>query len=428
MSVVIPAIEGKMGNTNYFQCMMRVDELVRSVRSASEIDDWANMSIGDKMQREPSWTRIKNQIAPYFKRHEDRFFGSIMVLVYEGSVSFEKLSEFNAKVPNAYQRQGDKMGFLTIDGGTLIALDGQHRLLALKEVVENPTEGDYSKDVRMDEVSVIFIKHEDNIKTRSIFNTVNKYAKPTSAGDNIITSEDDGYAILTRRLIEVEDGVMQESVVNWRSNTLTDRSDKFTTIKILYETVKLMLKGSKEEDYDFDPTIRPPNEILDRAYEYVSSMWKLILVEVNAYKFVTENRSDFSNKVREARKPESLNSLLFKPAAQEAFVKGILTACEPQSEEDNPELTVQDALRKSNKIKWSMNDEIWKNVIIKASGAIDGGAEGKTRMALLMSWLLLGNKISEDKKSAVRKAYNDGHGVDITANPDAEVKLPEALK
>jgi len=405
--------------------MMRVDELVRSVRSASEIDDWANMSIGDKMQREPSWSRIKTQIAPYFKRHEDRFFGSIMVLVYEGSVSFEKLSEFNARVPNAYQSQGDKMGFLTIDGGTLIALDGQHRLLALKEVVENPTEGDFSADVRNDEVSVIFIKHEDNIKTRSIFNTVNKYAKPTSAGDNIITSEDDGYAILTRRLIEVEDGVMKESVVNWRSNTLTDKSDKFTTIKVLYETVKLMLKGSKEDDYDFDPTIRPSGEILDRAYDYVRSMWSLILSEVKAYNFVTENRSDFSDKVKEARKAEALNSLLFKPAAQEAFVKGILTACEPQSGED-PELTVQEALQKSNKIKWSMTDPLWKNVIIKASGAIDGGAEGKRRMALLMSWILLGSKMSDDKKLAVRKAYNEGHGIDIEVNPDNEKSLPQA--
>ena len=75
-----------------------------------------------------------------------------------------------------------------------------------------------------------------------------------------------------------------------------------------------------------------------------------------------------------------------------------------------------------------MNDKIWKNVIIKASGAIDGGAEGKRRMALLMSWLLLGNKISEHNKSAVRKAYNDGHGVDISTNPDAEIKLPDALR
>ncbi len=62
MSVVIPAISGKMGNTNYFQCMMKVDELVRSVRAAAEIDEWANMSIGDKMQRQPNMKRIKNQI------------------------------------------------------------------------------------------------------------------------------------------------------------------------------------------------------------------------------------------------------------------------------------------------------------------------------------------------------------------------------
>ena len=42
------------------------------------------MSIGDKMQREPNIKRIKNQIAPYFKEHKDRFFGSIIVLVYKG--------------------------------------------------------------------------------------------------------------------------------------------------------------------------------------------------------------------------------------------------------------------------------------------------------------------------------------------------------
>lgn len=428
MSVVIPAISGKMGNTSYFQCMMKVDELVRSVRAAAEIDDWANMSIGDKMQRQPNMKRIKNQIAPYFKQHKDRFFGSIMVLVYKGKVSFEKLSEFNAKVPNAYQSQGDKMGFLTIDGGTLIALDGQHRLLALKEVIDNPTEGDYSADVRNDEVSVIFLNHESSTKTRSIFNTVNKYAKPTSAGDNIITSEEDGYAILTRRLIEVDDGVLAESVVNWKNNTLTDKSTHFTTIKILYETVKLMLKGSKVPEYDFEPTTRPRAEDLDHAYNYVSEIWKLMMTEVKPYNFVLENGSDFSEKVQEARSPDSNNSLLFKPAAQEAFVKGVLAACQPQADDDEPELTIQEAFKRSNKIRWSMSDDIWQNVIIKSSGAIDGGAEGKNRMSLLISWMLLGNKMSDDKKLKVRKAFNEAHGIDIEQNPNKEKSLPEAIK
>ena len=427
MSVVIPAIEGKMGNTNYFQCMMKVDELVRSVRAAKEIDEWANMSIGDKMQREPNTKRIKNQIAPYFKEHKDRFFGSIIVLVYKGKVSFEKLSEFNAKVPNAYQSQGDKMGFLTIDGGTLIALDGQHRLLALKDVCENPTEGDYSADVPKDEVSVIFLNHESAQKTRSIFNTVNKYAKPTSAGDNIITSEEDGYAIISRRLIEVGDGLLAESVVNWKNNTLTDKSTHFTTIKIVYENVKLMLKGSKEEEYDFDPTKRPDADVLDKAYDYVKKIWELMMNEVKPYNFVLEGRSDFGKKVQEARSPDSNHSLLFKPAAQEAFVKGVLAACQPQSDEDEPELTVQEAFKKSNKIKWSMSDDIWQNVIIKQSGAIDGGAEGKNRMALLVSWMLLGKKMSDEKKMKVRKAFNDAHGIDIESNPDKEKPLPEAV-
>ena len=427
MSVVIPAIEGKMGNTNYFQCMMKVDELVRSVRAAKEIDEWANMSIGDKMQREPNLTRIKKQIAPYFKSHKDRFFGSIIVLVYKGKVSFEKLSEFNAKVPNAYQSQGDKMGFLTIDGGTLIALDGHHRLLALKDVCENPTEGDYSVEVPNDEVSVIFLNHESAQKTRSIFNTVNKYAKPTSAGDNIITSEEDGYAIISRRLIEVGDGLLAESVVNWKNNTLTDKSTHFTTIKIVYENVKLMLKGSKQEEYDFDPTKRPDADVLDDAYDYVKKIWELMMNEVKPYNFVLEGRSDFGKKVQEARSPDSNHSLLFKPAAQEAFVKGVLAACQPQSDEDEPELTVEEAFKKSNKIKWSMSDDIWQNVIIKQSGAIDGGAEGKNRMALLVSWMLLGKKMSDEKKMKVRKAFNDAHGIDIESNPDKEKPLPEAV-
>ena len=104
---------------------------------------------------------------------------------------------------------------------------------------------DYLCDVPHGWKFLIFIKHEENIKTRGIFNTVNKYVKPTSAGDNIINALHDGFAILTRKLIDKNGGILRESVVNWRNNTLTDKSDKFTTIKILYDTVTLMLKGLK---------------------------------------------------------------------------------------------------------------------------------------------------------------------------------------
>ena len=66
---------------------------------------------------------------------------------------------------------------------------------------------------------------------------------------------------------------MKETVVNWKNNTLTDKSTHFTTIKILYENVKLMLKGSKEEEYDFDPILLDRADVLDRAYDYVSKIF-----------------------------------------------------------------------------------------------------------------------------------------------------------
>ena len=49
-----------------------------------------------------------------------------------------------------------------------------------------------------------FIESRDGQKTRRIFNKVNRHAKPTGRSDNIITSEDDGYALVTRRLLDTD--------------------------------------------------------------------------------------------------------------------------------------------------------------------------------------------------------------------------------
>ena len=42
--------------------------------------------------------------------------------------------------------------------------------------------------------------------------------------------------------------------------------------------------------------------------------------------------------------------------------------------------------------------------------------------------MLLGNKMSDDKKLKVRKAFNEAHGIDIEQNPNKEKSLPEAIK
>ncbi len=244
MATVVPAIRAHMGNTTYYQTTMHARELAHSARPAQETDAWGT-SIEERIQRELNQKRVRDQIVPYLVQAEDRFFGSIIVLIYKGSVEFEDLTSVTGKVPAAYRSVAESIGFLTIDGGELVVLDGQHRLAALRDVVNGqyePTDNGHASEVASDELCVIFIEHESNEKTRRIFNKVNRYAKSTSRSENIITSEDDGYAIVTRRLVEegAPLGIKHKGdlIIDWKSNTIAARSTKLTTISAIYETTK----------------------------------------------------------------------------------------------------------------------------------------------------------------------------------------------
>ncbi len=206
--------------------------------------------------------------------------------VYKGEIGFESLKTLNSKLPNAYKTVIENMGVFTIDGGSLIMLDGQHRLLALEQVIKAQVNGSCRQEVPNDELCVIFINHESNEKTRRIFNKVNRYAKPTSKGDNIITSEDDGYAIIARHLLSdgaplgVRDKGSNDVIVEWQKSSLPANSTKLTTIGMVYESVKLILNS---QDVQFDPKIRPTEEELDSAYELAEQFWTTVLEGESQY-------------------------------------------------------------------------------------------------------------------------------------------------
>lgn len=406
MAIVIPAIRGKIGNTEYFEATMKVRDLVHAVRPPKDMDGWANFSIEERMQREPDPKRIKAQLAPYIAKNEDRFFGSIIVLVYKGEITFETLSDLMKTIPAAYRQNSQRIGFITIDGGTLIVLDGQHRLLALRMVQQGEVPGEFAGDVIDDEVCVIFINYEGDVKTRRIFNTVNRYAKQTSRGDNIITSEDDGYAIVSRWLLrETEPLGKPVDIVNWKSNTLVKRSAQLTTISAIYETVKLILKShgiDKLSEQD-----RPTDEELDTYLGYCSEVWDALLQGIPSYKAALADPS----KIPGMREDDASTALLFKPAAQIALVDGLLRAV------DHADLKMAEAIERVGRIKdWQMNAKQWDGVIMKRSGAIDAGPEARRRMATLLSYLIGADRMSDETKYAVWEAFNAARRPDDIAD------------
>ena len=75
MATVVPVIRGRMGSTHYFMAKMTARELVATARPPSEMDEWTDFSIEERMQREVNWNRVDNEIVPYLSMSEDRFFG-----------------------------------------------------------------------------------------------------------------------------------------------------------------------------------------------------------------------------------------------------------------------------------------------------------------------------------------------------------------
>ena len=161
----------------------------------------------------------------------------MIVDIYSGweYAKFQPLTEVADVKYDVYSDAMRKAGFLTLpDDKRLIALDGQHRLAALAMAIRGkngiPGSVDLSDalkatlvnahpDIGNADITVMFIKHgDDNTKIRKIFNKVNRYAKQTSKGDNIITSEDDMVAIIARRMFSGEDAPLHpigdQEVVN----------------------------------------------------------------------------------------------------------------------------------------------------------------------------------------------------------------------
>ena len=133
------------------------------------------------------------------------------------------------------------IGLLRLSGSEqLFALDGQHRLLGTMLALEDdPSLGD-------EEVAVIFVGHSKGqaglVRTRRLFSTLNRYAKPVSKRDIIVLDEDDAVAIVTRRLLGCH-SLFLDRVSDGKTKAVpvTD-GIHFTSIVALNDCVEMVLK------------------------------------------------------------------------------------------------------------------------------------------------------------------------------------------
>lgn len=335
--ITLPALRGVMGNWVYYSCLMRLDEIAGRVRFADEVH--SNKLLSDMIQRQLKRGR-GDQIADYLETQEERFFNSLVVATYGGEPNWHGLSDIRSKSNRDFHDLGEdtisSIGFLTLRGDEkLFALDGQHRLAGIKKAIKDGIDQD-----PYDELSIIFVAHKDTSKglqrTRRLFTTLNKTARPVSKGDIIALDEDDVMAICVRWLIENTELFSGNRIAFVASNNMPKANVRsLTTIGNLYDLLTIFFTNSKHELKKSKGDLqraRPDDKVLGLYFKYAEKIFSEFrdkFPELEEF-FAAQETEDVVVKYRGSHG----GSALFRPIGLEIFSQIIAKLTKDYSLED----------------------------------------------------------------------------------------------
>lgn len=390
--IVLPALRGIMGDWVFYSCLMDIVEISERVRYAEEIHQ--NKMLSDMIQRQLKIGRSE-QIARYLETQSERFFNSLVVATYGGQPNWHALSDVRSKSdkPELKDLDGEtisSLGFLTLRGDEeLFALDGQHRLAGIKKLVK----GGIDQDPH-DELSVIFVAHKENKKglerTRRLFTTLNKTARPVSKGDIIALDEDDTMAICVRWLIEKTKMFSGSRIAFVATNNMpVNNITALTTIGNLYEVLKILFTNSefglkkKEEELR---RVRPIDETLEEYFKYTKSYFMLLK---RYFGELAEffDAEDTSEVVAEYRGGHGGNAL-FRPIGLEIFTQIIATLTK--------DMTLGQAVKRAALLPRELTQEPFAGLMWNTSASRIINSNKVTLREILL-YMLDRSKLSETK-------------------------------
>ena len=398
MSTILPAIKGKIGTNDYFVVTLTTKKAVDLLTIPNKIEGWDTLEIEEQYQREISYSRVKKDIYPYLMDDEDRFFGSLIVAVDKLTTNdFEPIHKIiGRELTNAYKNEGEHIGMLTLkDNGYFIPIDGQHRLAGLKFAIQGKDENGKSiaghknnkANIEEDMISLIMlpINLKDKIgvkKGRKIFTKLNKYARPTSSSQNLITNDDDSIAIISR---EIANKIINENgkldLVHWKSSQLTDKDPYFTTLDTVYKCNKSIIDHIARSAVSH--TIRQEADEEDWVDE-CKDVWKKLLKEMEVFKILLAHKDD-KEESKDKRREARLLYLLAKPIPQQCLFEafGQMTRSTASPSPYKKMLDDNQAIKKLNTLCWDIGDPAWENVIWQSGKSGDKLPKSKKKGKIL---------------------------------------------
>jgi DNA sulfur modification protein DndB len=350
---IFPAMRSVMGDREYFISVMTFSDIKDWVKPIDEIHERKEFKTWLQRVLDPKHTE---KIATYLCTQNQRFFNAIVVGIYRGELDWFPVTFDTSEKFNELEQQGANkgtLGFLKLTGDEeIFAIDGQHRVEGIKRALE------MNNEVGDDQQCVIFVNHktddDGHKRTRRLFSTLNRYAKLVSRGDIVALSEDDSFAIVTRRLAE-EYEYLKNGYAEFTRETNIPPTNKscVTTMLALYEMVRTLAVSKSAERKKLE--IGPPGESkIDQIYKDHCDFWDALRKYIPEIKEVTNVpvTEEIAGKYRRT----DGGHILFRPNGQIPFAKAVRILMDAGA-------SVSDAVEALSKVPLQLNSKPWLEVL-----------------------------------------------------------------
>jgi len=367
---------------------MSYAQVAREISFAYELG--VNKDLGSMIQRGIG-VRTE-QITDYLLKNDRRFLGALVVAAWGGQPEYLPLQMADNDEQGVLAGVDREFGVLTFDGThQFFALDGQHRLRAIKDAVKRKPE------LGAEDIGVIVVPHFDTTEgkqlTRRLFTNINRNAVKTSKQEDIALDEDDGFAIVTRRLLDEHpfigsDGVIQvfskrgdEGELKLATRQVPVGQSAWTTIGVLYDL-------ARDLGYDLDGSMhrlseRATDEVLEQSYGIIAKRFTELLAACGDLT-ARYNSSVSGKELRAPKGHENDGHAFMRPVVQVAVVRAVRHVVQQSL------LTWDEALAKLEWLDWKISSPPFSAVWLLTPEARSQGKmmTGKDNTSLLFDLLV----------------------------------------
>lgn len=275
-------------------------------------------------------------------------------------------------------------------------LDGYQRMLGMFQAL-SMLSGQKRQALADNMIPVLLIPSPPFAECYEMLLHMHKSARAIDRGKAIRTIINDSYATYAQWMMGEDKGhpgIIKKDLINWKSNTLTNRLEKFSTLSVLYDSAKMLDQALGGQPSD-----------KEQRYNEIAGIWSLLLKQFTHF--------------REAvNAPERLPALrarylCLKPTGQLIVIAVLALALRTRRE-----LPLEQVIERLNEVRWEANQPHWQNIAV-VDGRINGTRATITLCSRLIAYLI-NLPLSDVEVQALEADYHK-------AKRDKNVALPKPL-